>query len=230
MMKHLMTILLTATVVLAVSSSVWSSPFVYPPETNPEITWQTPFPYQRNIMMDFNADPVGPVGPIPGADYEGYDDPILWDSDFVTLTGDVRWDPAKGGIGIFGGGSGTITFHFDNWERDWPIKHFYEELIFKVEIVTGSIYQDFVTPDGLNMYTDSWDKVDNLGSGSYRLSIWAEFRPNPLWEEKVYTLSSPNGNIYLDQLHVATECIPEPATMLLLGLGALAALCRKRSA
>jgi len=181
-------------------------------------------------MMDFNADPVGPVGPIPGADYEGYDDPILWDSDFVTMTGDVRWDPAKGGIGIFGGGSGTVTFHFDNWERNWPMKHFYEELIFKVEIVSGSIYQDFVTPDGKNMYTDSWDKVDDLGGGSYRLCLWAEFRPNPLWEEKVYTLSSPNGNIYLDQLHVATECVPEPATIVLLGLGMLAALRRKRSA
>lgn len=123
-----------------------------------------------------------------------------------------------GGIGIFGGGSGTITFHFDNWERPWPTKHFYEELIFKVEDTSGSIYQSFVTPSGENTYTDSWSKVDNLGDGAYRLSLWAEFHPNPPWEEKVITLSS-TGNIYIDSLHIATECIPAPGAILLGSIG-----------
>ena len=227
--NQLLSFALTAIVLLAVAPTAWGSPFVTPPEGNPNITWQTQFPYQRNIMMDFGVNPVGPVGPIPGADYEGYNDPVLWDSDFVTMTGAVRWDQAKGGIGIFGGGSGTITFHFDNWEMPRPVKHFYEELTWKVEQVSGSIYQDFVTPSGMNKYTDSWNNVQNLGGGSYRLSLWAEFQPNPPWEEKVYTLSSSTGNIYLDSLHVATECVPEPATMALLGLGGLSLLRRKRS-
>jgi hypothetical protein len=220
-MKKLITVCL-----VVVSALAWGTPFVTPPETNPNITWDT-LPYQRDIMMDFSTNPVGPTGPIPGAVYDGADDLVLWDSDFVTIDGNIEWNETKGGIGIFGGGSGTITFHFDNWERDWPIKHFYEELIFNVEIDTGSIYQNFVTPSGTNQYTDSWDKVDNLGGGSYRLSLWVEFEPNPPWEEKVITLSSTIGNIYIDSLHVATECVPEPATMLMLGLGGL--LIRKRS-
>lgn len=228
MRKILYTLFLVG-IIAFFSTVVWAMPFYYPPENNPDITWEGQFPYQRNIMMDFTANPVGPVGPIPGADYEGYDDPILWVSDFVTMSGNVRWDQAVGGVGIWGGGSGTVTFHFDNWERDWPIKYFYEELIFKVEIVTGSIYQDFMTPDGLNMYTDSWSKVDNLGGGRYRLSIWAEFQPNPPWEEKIFALSSTTGNIFIEELHIATECIPEPATMALLGFGALI-LARKNIA
>jgi len=227
--KRFILVIAAAMVVLAVGPLAWGSLFVNPPETNPNITWETQFSYQRNIMMDFGVNPLGTVGPIPGADYEGYDDASLWNSDFVTMTGDIHWDQAKGGIGIFGGGSGTITFHFDNWQRPWPVKHFYEELVFKVELVTGSIYQDFFTPSGKNMYTDSWDNVQNLGGGSYRLSLWAEFQPNPPWEEKVYTLSSSTGNIYLDSLHIATECIPEPATICLLGLGVLGLLKKRRA-
>jgi hypothetical protein len=230
-MKKLITICAVCLVVgmiLAVTPAAWGVPvpFNNPPENNPNITWETQSPYQRNIMMDFGVNPVGPVGPIPGADYEGYDDPDLWDSDFVTMTGAVQWNEAKGGIGIFGGGSGTITFHFDNWERPWPVKHFYEELVLKIE-AAGSFNQDFFTPSGKNTYTDSWNNVQNLGGGSYRFSLWAEFQPNPPWEEKVFTIST-NGNIYLDSLHVATECIPEPATIGILGLGALSLLRRKK--
>jgi hypothetical protein len=230
MKNPVLPLLLTATVVLVVGSSAWAEPFYYPPENNANITWATQFPYQRNIMMSFGETPVGTVGAgIPGADYEGYDDPVLKVSDYVTTTGGVRWDQATGGIGIYGGGNGTITFHIDNWVRDWPVKYFYEEFIFKVEVVSGSIYQDFITPDGMNKYTDSWIKQDDLGGGRYRVSIWAEFQPNPPWEEKLFTLSSSTGNIYLEELHIATVCIPEPSTMALLGLGLGAlVIARKR--
>lgn len=94
MMEKLMTFLVVAVLVLTVAPVVSGGPaFVYPPESNPNVTWVTQYPYQRNIMMDFSEDPVDPTGatgPIPGAQYTGYDDPMLWDSDFVTTTGDIR--------------------------------------------------------------------------------------------------------------------------------------------
>lgn len=229
-MKRVLFSALITCFALATAPVVWGDAFYRPPENNTNITWQTEDPYQRNIMMDFSEDPVGATGPIPGADYEGYDDPYLWDSDFVTIDGDIEWNEEVGGIGIFGNGEGTITFHFDNWERDWPVKHFYEELIFQVEIATCEIWQDFVTPDGMNTYTDSWDKVDSLGGGKYRLTIWTEFQPNPSWEEKVILLRSLNGgNIYIDSLHIATECVPTPTAVILgiLGLGAVGIKLRK---
>jgi len=53
----------------------------------------------------------------------------------------------------------------------------------------------------------------------YKITIW----PNPA-EEWI----AIKGDIVVDQLEIVTECIPEPATMGLLGLGSLALLRNRR--
>ena len=54
---------------------------------------------------------------------------------------------------------------------------------------------------------------------TYHITIW----PNPA-EEWI----AIKGNIVVDSLEIETECIPEPATMGLLGLGSLALLRYRR--
>jgi len=195
---------------LALAPCAWGDTFNNPPESGPD-PWQTPFPYQRNIMLDFSTNPVGPTGPIPGAVYEGHDDPVLWGSDSVQLGGGATWDSGTESIVLppnNGFSGGTITLHLDNWERMWPLKHFYMEYT----LSAGASYSiDLTVPPGYSM----------TGYTMLLEPIWREWQPNPPWEEVTFT-NIGYDPIYLDNLHVATECVPVPGAVLLgvLGLGA----------
>ena len=221
-MKRSVTICVLAGLVVAVAPAAWGNPFDDPPESNPDITWQTAFPYQRNIRLDFNVNPVGGVGPIPGAVYGGSDDSLLWDSDYVEMTGDVEWNAALGAVGIFdspAAASGTLIIHLDNWIRDLPVKHVYDELTWylqgdasidaRLELPTGSQQVDYwadpfivIVPPG------------GLATGPWH--TWTEVEPNPPWEDKIiYFETTAGSSAYVDNVHIATECVPVPGAVLL---------------
>lgn len=63
------------------------------------------------------------------------------------------------------------------------------------------------------------------GDAEFGIRIW----PNPEVEKVGFVIwATPNAPAVLDYIHVDTICIPEPATVALLGLGALSLLRRKR--
>ena len=70
-----------------------------------------------------------------------------------------------------------------------------------------------------------------LGDNWYLWNTWWEIRPNPFYEDMTLILTTPEtepATIMIESWHVATECIPEPGTLALLGVGLAGLVIRRR--
>lgn len=233
------TVVNAVAILLAVAATALADPFEVPPEGNAP-DWHFPFPYPRNVLWDFATDPLGGPTPngAPGAHYEGYLDPDLWRSDFVWYNDQVLWLPDGSPYGlpsqwqgllvvpnIFGQDpvTGEIVFHIDNssWLNDR--KNMWLEFDFIVTDPTGVTIDSAIVagPQGITFQMQDWmGNPRPLPSGLYRQNAWVGIEPNPLWEELRITLTVGPGNLaVLDSMHVATECLPEPSTFALAGIG-----------
>jgi len=213
-------------------ANVQADPFVMPPETySPD--WQTSFPYQRNIYMDFNVSPVAaPGNGIPGAVYEGYLDPTLKASDYVTLDGAAQWYDSVPGFtqtGLIGidnrTGTSTLTgyliFHIDNTTNTDNKKHVWEEFDSFSNNGFGSGVQD---PSG-NWFDAVYYHTQGASGNFSKNDFEYGHSPNPPWENVEFeVLVAPGQCALFDNLHIATECVPEPATLTLLGIGVISLL------
>jgi hypothetical protein len=235
-MKNETKIVVLMSLFAIMTATAQADQFINPPETYAPV-WYTSFPYQRNIDMGFAVNPVAAPSDtgIPGAVYEGTLDPSLMGSDYVTLN-NVTW--SAGGIGInnVGGNTtltGTAIFHIDNVDDNLPVKDVWIEAL--STSTGGSFSTQVFDPNvtlGLNLgCLDS--PLQRVVGGVYNGDMitddeW-QITPNPLYETVDITFSAPAGDtVFINNLHIATECVPEPATFSLLALGALALLRRRQ--
>lgn len=126
--------------------------------------------------------------------------------------------------------SGELDIYIPNWPEQRPEKEIWIQLTWKpaeldespflpdqpiVGVVTEPLFE--------NMQTERWD--ESLGDGwthsVYSIHMWPN--PNKEW-------IAVKGDIMVDQVAVDTYCVPEPATISMLGIGALLATLKRRKA
>ena len=199
-----MRMVLAITLVVALAGTAWADD-LYPPE------WRG----QANTTLQvwtFDTDP-GPTGPAyPEIDQNPYGTPYIeygsfsggWYATYEGRSG--VWDNYSWSADVFvqipnsditgPGTSKELWFQYTYFGSDF--------LWFNVEQPGGATVEDVITED--------------LGGGwTYKAKriIWPD--ENPLEER----LRIPGSGMYLDQIVIDTICIPEPASLLLLGLGVL---------
>ncbi|MFO7901366.1 MAG: PEP-CTERM sorting domain-containing protein [Planctomycetota bacterium] len=180
---------------------------------------------------------------VPGENYhmQGTDDELLYESDWIEWRGPVEWvdtsdtlpGDRQGMIGIVGQENGTeigLTLHLDNRDRDWPRKHIWVEMELLMDPASVTAVTD-VTASGDSQPVADADLAAELSDGWGRQNYWVAVEPNPVWEAlnidfEVTDDEAGNipGTVLIDYVHVATECVPEPGTFCLFGLGSLLGL------
>jgi hypothetical protein len=106
-------------------------------------------------------------------------------------------------------------------------KHIWAEITWKVAgLDTRTTHDDSlmvgVDPEGGYTAMNFKRQDDSIGNGWFSTIIKVNIKPNPL-SEWIFV----KGDIYIDEVTIDTQCIPEPATLGLLIGGAIMAIRRK---
>ncbi|MHC4864805.1 MAG: PEP-CTERM sorting domain-containing protein [Planctomycetota bacterium] len=195
--------------VVAVNSA-WADDYNPPPWAGEERVTRQVWEFGTSLNPsppDIDGNPMGI------ADLSVTGDTALWmslDPDFPTETGIWKFED-------------QIIIHIPNFEEPYPLKKIWVELTYLADS-RPLVYAD--DPGGMT----SWGIVqDEQPTSAYLHSTWEILMPeNPPYE--IVYIEPRNCTTYVDEIVIYTICtVPEPATICLLGLGAVV-LLRKRKA
>lgn len=197
---------------LVTFSSLVKADYINPPGWNNNS-------YFTHQVWEFNSDTNPAVADVNG---NPYGNPVS------TING-ATW---SGGAWKIVGTDGTIDLYIPNEANPLLTKEVWFQLTFNTN-VNAFAYTTFEILTSSPTTTKwQWENVDPVdpSSGRYRYSAIWTINPQPDSETihiGAKLSSEPNGFLSLDQVSVDTRCIPEPATLTLLGLGLVSVLRRK---
>lgn len=189
---------------------------LFTPDWQTDPKGQEPTTYQEWLFDDDDNPAVPEVISNPYGDAEatitvGVGGAGWVASGFGALTG--YWD--------LSGDGGQIVLDIDNRPEPLP----YKDIWVQVTYYTFLYEPPTVVVPGAEYLEGQTELVE--GNWYLDLSKW-RIEPNPA-EEQIILTATGTGSL-IDQIVVDTICIPEPATIALLGLGSLVLIRRKRTA
>lgn len=149
-----------------------------------------------------------------------FGDPV---ADIVDVSGQgVAWNSG----GYWEGQGFQVVIGIPNRPEAGPYKEVKIVMVFQGELGDTSI----VDPSGAPFSLVSRDIEEQDSSGWYVLRDTWRIEPNPLSETITITLLGDTfQNAAIDRICIDTLCIPEPATLAILGLGAVVLIRTRKS-
>lgn len=164
---------------------------------------------------------------------------ILWNPngvasqlDTLNLGGGAAWLPTfNGRSGIYAlhpaspVGPSILVFEVPNTQNPLPEKDVWAQITWFVDPGTNSID---LTPFGGAVPPTTVENGTILDAFGWRHSTFSYvLHPNPSLE--YYQIrNNSTATIYIDQVVIDSQCVPEPASMAMLGLGFIGLLCARR--
>jgi hypothetical protein len=207
-------VLCVVTGLMLTLNSVWAEDVNPPPwsRTDAGTTLQ---------WWEFSTD-ANPTDPEPGYNNTAGVPQVSLTGGFIENT--VWWDIYQGHEGVWCFEEEMIA-SIPNFEQLNPVKEIWLQLTYWSDGIPNIL----ALPEGQSseLVVMTLENNTPLGDDWYQATWSALLEPNPLFEE--LWIRPAHCTLYVDELVVDTICtVPEPATICLLGLGALALLRRRR--